>query len=249
MFGKFSLAFLAGVMAVSTAASADTSWSYSGSNGQKAWGSLSPAYATCDGGAMQSPINIEGTEPAILHQLKTDYQVAPLVLKNNRHTIVMSYPSGSWLDVGNKRYELKSFHFHTPAEHTVVGLKFPMEIHFVHQAKDGSLAVVAVLVREGKENLAAEEIWPNLPIEPDQAIDLPNIKINARDLMPNNKTYYRYMGSLTTPPCTEGVNWYVLKTPIEFSAKQINAIKSIMGENARNQQPRNNRIILDAQPH
>jgi len=150
--------------------------------------------------------------------------------------------------VGNKIFVLKEFHFHTPAEHQVLNTTFPMEIQFTHQAMDGEMAIVSVLVTEGATNEAAEELLPNRPIEPEQGVNLPNVKINARDFMPQEKDYYRYMGSLSHPPCTPGVNWYVLKTPVEFSADQIKLVKGIVGTNNRPVQPRDNRIILDAQP-
>ncbi|TNE67159.1 MAG: carbonic anhydrase family protein [Alphaproteobacteria bacterium] len=228
------------VVAAAAPALADDNWSYGGA-GPASWG------GTCAVGTMQSPIDIEGTEPALMHRLDMQYQVAPLALFNDRHGIRMDYPGGSFLVVGNKRYQLAGFHFHTPSEHSVMDAIFPMEIHFDHVAADGSVATVAVLVRAGAANPAAEEIWPNLPLEPDQNTSRPDIKINARDLMPNDKSYYRYMGSMTTPPCAEGVNWYVLKAPVEFSEQQIGALKGITGDTARPRAARNNRIILDAQ--
>lgn len=228
---------------VSAASTAQDNWSYGGSTGPGAWPNVAP---TCAGN-MQSPILIEGTEPVIMHRLETNYHVAPIALHNDRHTIRQAYASGSALTVGSKVFELQEFRFHTPAEHQIMDQKFPMEIQFLHRSLRGELAVVSVLVKTGKANTAADEILPHLPIEPDQNMNRPDIKINARDLMPDEKSYYRYMGSLTYPPCVEGVNWYVLKRPIEMSSEQIAALRGIMGENARPLQPRNNRILLDAQ--
>jgi len=235
------------ITVLSNTALAEGEWSYSGSNGPANWHQLSGAYGKCSSGKQQSPINIEGTDAAIMHRLETDYSVAPIHLKNNRHSIQMSYPKGSLLKVGTKRFSLKQFQFHTPAEHTVSGNRHPLSIHFIHHAANGSSAVVAVFVKEGKENMAAQELYENLPLEADQVINKEKILINARDLMPSNKAYYRYMGSLTTPPCSEGVHWYVLKKPIEFSKEQIDFMRGLIGgNNARPLQKRNNRIILDA---
>lgn len=233
----------AALMTTGTAALQDN-WSYSGSTGPATWPSTAPA---C-GGPMQSPIVIEGTEAAIMHRLEPLYRVNPVATQNDGRTVRQTYERGSILRVGTKIFMLQEFHFHTPAEHQVVDTTYPMSIQFTHRALNGELAVVSVLVREGKENVAAAELLPNLPLEPGQTMSLPNILINARDFMPADYAYYRYMGSLSHPPCSEGVNWYVLKTPIEFSAEQIAAVKAIVGENARPIQPRNNRIILDALP-
>ncbi len=231
---------LSAISSISISASDD--WSYSGSNGPDNWS------GTCSSGEMQSPINIEGTDPAVMYRLETNYLVTPLKMVNNRHTISVGYEPGSELAIGNKVYQLEEFHFHTPAEHTVMGKSFPMAIHFKHSASDGSLAVIAVLVQEGDTNIAATELWPYLPLEPDQSANLPTVKFNARDLMPTDKSYYRYIGSLTNPPCTEGINWYVLRTPLSFSKEQIETISGIIGTSNRPTQPRNNRIILDAIP-
>lgn len=234
----------ASILAITTAASGiQDNWSYTGRTGPDAWGAMEPACAA----GMQSPIAIEGTEPVIMHRLETLYQVAPIALHNTARTVEQKYPAGSALRVGPKIYLLEEFHFHTPAEHRILDNSYPMEIQFTHRSPTGEMAIVSVLVKEGRQNAAAEELLPNMPVEPGQTMSLPNIKINARDFMPLEKDYFRYMGSLSHPPCTPGVNWYVLKNPIEFSADQIALVKSIVGENARPIQKRDNRIILDAQ--
>ncbi|WP_286830056.1 MULTISPECIES: carbonic anhydrase [Kordiimonas] len=250
MIRKHALAATMAIIGTATAASAlqqsmsfGENWSYGGSDGPDAWSTVAPA---C-GAGMQSPIVISGTEPAVMHRLETLYNVTPVATQNAANTVQQNYEQGSLLRVGPKVFILKEFHFHTPAEHQVLEQTFPMEIQFTHQALNGEMAIVSVLVREGRANQAAEELLPNLPIEPGQGINLPNVKINARDFMPQEKDYYRYMGFLSHPPCTPGVNWYVLKTPIEFSADQIKLIQGIVGTNNRPVQPRDNRIILDAQ--
>lgn len=240
-----SLGSLLAASALAAAVSAQDNWSYSGANGPDSWGTLS---SVCANGSMQSPIVIEGTEAVYMNRLETPYSVAPVDMVNNRHTVKFNYAPGSMMKVGSKAFELANFHFHTPAEHKVLTTSYPLEIHFDHKAADGTLARVAVLVKEGRPNPAAEELWPHLPLEPDQTSRRSDIMINARDFMPADHSYYRYMGSETTPPCSEGVNWYVMKEPVEFSSQQIAVLRGIMGENARPLQPRNNRMILDALP-
>ena len=230
-----------------TAQAQETNWSYSGTNGPQAWHSLGAANTTCRTGQFQSPINIEGTEPAVMRRLETNYTVTPIDLTNNRLSISMRYDAGSFLRIGTKSYALDGAVFHTPAEHTVADKTFPMSIQFMHTAADGTHAIVVSLIEEGPENKAITEFMPHLPLEPDQRNRRADVLVNARDLMPSSKNYYRYTGSLTTPPCSESVNWYILKDSVSFSAAQISLIKGVIGgDNARPLQQRGNRIILDA---
>jgi len=247
--GKFQAGILASLLAVCGSVHAQDNWSYSGANGPANWHSLSPANSVCRTGKQQSPINLEGTEPAIMHRLVTNYMVTPVHLRNDRLAINMPYAPGSFLIVGTKVFQLRGFTIRTPAEHTVAGKQYPMSFQFLHESLNGSPAIVEVFVEEGKANLAAQELWELLPLEPDQIVKREKVLVNARDLMPVDKSYYRYMGSLTTPPCTEGVNWYILKKPIQLSAEQITLVRGILGgDAARPVQARNNRIILDARP-
>lgn len=249
MMGKLQAGLLASMMAFSGTVTAQSNWSYSGSNGPANWHSLSPANAICRTGRQQSPINIEGTEPVIMHRLITNYTVAPVNLRNDRLAINMPYTDGSFLNIGAKAFQLRGFTFRVPAEHAVSGTRHPMSIQFFHEDLNGQKAIVEVLVKEGKAHLAAQELWELMPLEADQVMKHPKTLVNARDLMPTDKSYYRYMGSLTTPPCSEGVHWYVLKNPIELSKDQIALVNGILGgQAARPLQNRNNRIILDARP-
>lgn len=233
-------------LALTSAGSAQENWSYSGDNGPQAWHTLSGANALCAAGQFQSPIDIEGTEPAVMHRLQTDYEVTAINLAHNRVMIGMDYERGSYLRVGPKSMILNGFVFRTPAEHTVAGESFPMSIQFMHRATDGTRAIVVALFKQGRENKALSELLPHLPLEPDQRMRRNDILINARDLMPNDRSYYRYVGSLTMPPCAEGVNWYILKGVLEASEEQINLIKGVIGsDNARPVQRRGNRMILD----
>jgi len=226
---------------------AQENWSYTGANGPSKWHTLAGGNALCAAGQNQSPINIDATEPAMMHRLRPDYNVSEINLSHNRLMITMDYEQGSFLRVGKKMLALNGFTFRTPAEHTVAGKSFPLSLQFMHRASDGSRAVVVTLVKEGRPNRALAEFIANMPLEPDQRNRNKAILVNARDLMPSNKDYFRYMGSLTTPPCREGVSWYIFKQPIDASKEQIALIKGVVGaNNARPLQKRGNRLILDA---
>lgn len=225
---------------------AQENWSYTGANGPANWHTLSGGNALCAAGQFQSPINIDATEPAIMHRLRPDYSVSAINLAHNRLMVSMDYEQGNFLRVGKKMLTLGSLTFRAPAEHTVAGQTYPMSIQFMHRANNGSRAVVVTLVKEGRPNRALAEFIANMPLEPDQRNRNASILVNARDLMPANKSYFRYMGSLTTPPCSEGVSWYIIKQPIEASKEQINLVKSVVGaSNARPLQNRGSRLILD----
>ena len=222
------------------------SWSYSGGTGPQNWGRMT-GFSTCGSGKMQSPIDISGTEPALVAPLLLDYQVTSLSILNTGQGLTMAYDLGSNLMVGEKTFPLLGFVMHTPGEHTLSGKSFAAEIQFLHQTEGGERAIVSVMVDEGEDLRAANELINNLPLEPGQTRRLDTVLINARDFAPVQSGYFRYMGSLTTPPCAEGVNWYVMKTPITMSADQINAFRSVMGANNRPVQPRNNRILIDGE--
>ena len=146
--------------------------------------------------------------------------------------------------MGGKRYELLQFHFHTPSEHSVAGRQFAMEVHFVHKSADGELAVVGALIEVGDENMALHEAWAIMPRKAGKPRHEERVLINARDLLPRDTGYYRYMGSLTTPPCSEGVNWYLLTQPIAASMEQVKAFAAAVDANNRPTQPVNNRLVL-----
>lgn len=201
----------------------------------------------CLTGKSQSPIDINGTEAAITYALDPQYNVTPLALENTGGALKLAYGLGSQLKVGSKSYDLMQVHIHTPSEHTVMGKSYPGEIHFVHGNKSRVWAVVAVLIQEGSANKAMNEVLTNLPQTSGETKSTPTVMVNGRDLMPHDKSYYRYMGSLTTGDCQEGVNWYVLKNPLELSSAQLQLLTSITGKNNRAIQPRNFRLIIDSQ--
>jgi carbonic anhydrase len=220
----------------------DKHWGYEGAEGPEHWGELSKKYKACSEGEKQSPIDITGAKGADLKNIKFDYKPSKINILNNGHTIQVNYDKGSSITVDGTEFKLLQFHFHTPSEHVVRGGSYDMEMHLVHKSNKGELAVVGVLVREGEENPAFADMWGHLPERASTKKSLRQT-VNAADLLPGHKAYFKYSGSLTTPPCSEGVKWHVLTTPIEMSAGQIEAIEAIMHENNRPVQPLNERSL------
>ena len=219
-------------------------WGYEAENGPSVWGQLKPEYGICGCGAQQSPIDIVAATPAKLPTLTFSYQSAPVNIQNTGRTIQVVCPEGSWMAVDGKTYSLVQFHFHAPSEHTVDGKLSDMELHLVHEGADGSLAVVGVLIEAGNVNPAFTPFWEHLPATPGDLEPLSGVSLNPRVLLPEEKSTYRYTGSLTTPPCSEGVLWFLMTTPVEMSHSQIAAFKAIMYGNNRPPQPRNGRELL-----
>jgi carbonic anhydrase len=234
------------------AALAEPIWSYDEATGAgpTAWGSLSEDYALCSSGLGQSPIDLAGATRGRGFELGFDYEPTELVIENNARTIEVVYESGSMLRVGGRSYELLQFHFHTPSEHQIGGREEPLEAHFVHRSADGELAVVGVLIREGEANAALERILANAP-EEEGEVHVPGEYVSADELMPEERHgYRRYTGSLTTPPCSEGVRWMVLAQTITASTEQVLRLREILAHvqhfpyNARPIQPDNGRRVV-----
>jgi carbonic anhydrase len=217
-------------------------WTYGGQGGPAKWGELDQTFATCKLGKVQSPIDIRGAKAADLPAIKFDYKPSALKLIDNGHTIQVNYAPGSSIDVGGTRYGLLQFHFHKPSEEKINGKSHAMVAHLVHQGADGKLAVVAVLLDKGGANPAISEIWKNLPKEKEKEIST-KATIDAAALLPGDKGYYTFQGSLTTPPCSEGVRWFVLKTPVKIAASEITAFGKLYPMNARPAQPLNGRAL------
>lgn len=233
------LLILATALAVSSAAVAeDHHWSYEGAHGPAHWGGL------CTSGKNQSPVDLRDAVSAKLAPLSFEYETLAQDVLNNGHTVQVTYVPGSSLAVDSHRYQLKQFHFHAPSENLLNGKQFPLEAHFVHADAEGNLAVVGVFFDTGAANVALEKLGKNLPMRAGDKHDL-DVKIAAAELMPKAREYFRFSGSLTTPPCSEGVNWLVLKQPVTASAEQIEQLQTAMGhDNARPVQPLNARIIV-----
>jgi carbonic anhydrase len=221
-------------------------WGYSGSGGPAHWGELSPQFAPCKTGHHQSPINIVDAQSADLPEIQFDYKPSALHIINNGHTIEIIYAPGSFITVGDKRYELKQFHFHHPSEETIKGKRYPMEVHLVHSDSAGNLAVLSVLLDEGSANPLVETLWGLAPktAGPEKVDD--NVQINAADLLPANQSYFTFDGSLTTPPCTEGVSWFVLKAPVTISKNQVAVFSKIYPYDERPTQSLNDRKVLES---
>ena len=217
-------------------------WSYGKHGGPAEWGEVDPAFASCQLGKLQSPIDIRDAKVADLPAIKFDYQPAPLRVIDNGHTIQVNYPPGSSIDVGGTRYELVQFHFHRPSEEKVDGKAHAMVAHLVHKGADGKLAVVAVLLDKGVDNPTIDTIWSHLPKQKEKEVAAP-VTIDAARLLPSDKGYYTFEGSLTTPPCSEGVRWFVLKKPMTLTTGELTAFGKIYPMNARPDQPLNGRTV------
>ncbi len=222
----------------------EVKWGYEADNGPAVWAQLSEDYRLCAEGRRQSPIDLADASPKRSPGVTFNYISSPLTVVNNGHTVQVNYSEGSSMEVEGARYELLQFHFHSPSEHTLSGESLEMEMHLVHQNADsGELAVVGALVRRGSENAALAPVWENIPAEAGEPRRVDGASINAEDLLPSERLFYRYDGSLTTPPCSEGVKWFVLTTPIEMSAAQIETFRSVINGNNRPVQPLNEREL------
>ena len=214
-------------------------WGYEGETGPANWGKQ---YPTCAEGKSQSPLNIVGPFDKSTTTLKADYKPGVLKLVNNGHTIQVNVPPGSTLKVGAESYELVYFHFRRPSEEQIDGKPMAMETHMVHKSADGKLAVLSVLMRESAvQNRTLWSIWKNMPAKEGPEVEVASVSINPATLLPESLAHYAYEGSLTTPPCTEGVKFFVLKSPIGIQREMIDSFPFKM--NARPVQPLNGRKI------
>ena len=221
-------------------------WGYEGDTAPKNWSKLDKKFQICSEGLQQSPIDIVATNDVALGDLDLSYTTTSSDVLNNGHTIQVNIKNGSTFTIDNKVYELKQFHFHSPSENNINGKEFPLEAHFVHATKEGDLAVVGVMFKVSQENLILSKIWDTFPIKEakTKALTLTSEEINA--LLPTNKEYYTFMGSLTTPPCSEQVKWHVFKTPINVSQEQVDTFFKIFGHATdRPVQKSNKRVISE----
>ncbi|HKI00569.1 MAG TPA: carbonic anhydrase family protein [Thermoanaerobaculia bacterium] len=244
---SFSVLFVFALLALSLAtgaSAADCSFSYEGATGPEHWAEIcAPSNYVCVAGARQSPIDLPAAPSGDLSKLVFDYRPTPLKVENNGHTIEVKVASESYLRIGQERYRLVQFHFHTPSEHKLHGQEFPMELHFVHRNALGELAVVGVFLREGAAHPLIQEIWDHAAGGAELSAAHAG-QIDPEELLPQNRSYYRYAGSLTTPPCTEGVRWHVLDEPVDLSAAQVDEFRAIFPANARPLQLLNGRPVL-----
>lgn len=222
-------------------------WAYEGSTGPGYWADLDPANTLCRSGQQQSPIDVSTAYAQRLEPLALRYMPGNVTTLNNGHTIQHNVEPGSFLEIGADRYQLLQFHFHTPSEEAIGGRRYPMVIHFVHKNDAGQLAVIAVFLKQGKEDQRTlKSLWKKFPATGETDSDS-HLLVNPQALMPARLDYWTLMGSLTTPPCSEGVRWIILKTPITVSARQLAQFRKLFPMNARPLQPLRQRAILDAQ--
>ena len=223
-------------------------WGYTGHEGPEYWGDLSPKFTMCKEGKNQSPINISDKvtiSTKNLPKINFNYVTKAVEIVNNGHTIQVNVKEGSSIEIDGKNFALKQFHFHTPSENQIEGKNFPLEAHFVHMAEDGSLAVVALMYEEGAENKILKKLWSRMPHNSGWASKCKMLGEMFITMLPKNKEYYSFNGSLTTPPCSEGVKWMVMKGYSHVSKAQVDEFLNLF-EHANNRpvQPINARKVL-----
>lgn len=235
---------LAAVQRLAQAPEGHGHWSHAGPGGPEEWGKLQPGYELCAKGQRQSPIDIHSGIQVKLDPIVFDYRSGAFKVLDNGHTIQVTPARGSSIEAMGKRYDLVQFHFHRPSEERMDGRSFDMVLHLVHKDLDGRLAVLAVLLTEGQDHPEVQLVWNNWPLERQQELAASK-PLDLSKLLPEDRRYVTYMGSLTTPPCTEGVLWMVLKSPVQISSEQIATFAHLYPMNARPIQPSNGRLIKE----
>lgn len=223
-------------------------WDYGAEHGPAHWAEMSPEYIACAEGVRQSPIDLSSTaSPAARNEaavaLHVDQAEHATTAIDNGHTIQVDCEGEDALRFGEESFRLAQYHFHAPGEHTVDGRSFPMELHMVHRSESGRLAVLGLLIREGAANPAFEAVWSRLPEHAGEKVALQDVPLDVERLVPKNHVAWSYEGSLTTPPCSEGVRWLVLVEPITLSAEQIARFRGIISANNRPTQSLHDRAV------
>jgi carbonic anhydrase len=217
-------------------------WAYGGDTGPAVWGGLKPDFQLCSTGKRQSPIDIRGGIAVDLEPVHFDYRGTGFSVVDNGHTVQVNLGAGNSIQVGGRRYELVQFHFHRPAEERVNGRQYDMSLHLVHKDPEGRLAVVGLLLERGGAQPVVQTVWNNLPLEKGEEQPSGAV-LDLNHLLPAERGYYTYMGSLTTPPCSEGVLWMVMRQPVALSAAQIDVFTRLYPMNARPLQQAAGRMI------
>jgi carbonic anhydrase len=246
--GHGAAAGAAGTAATAAAhkgAQAHAHWAYNGSAGPAAWGGLKPEFSMCSTGQRQSPIDIRGGLAVDLDPVRFDYQSSKFAVVDNGHTVQVNLAAGNSIEVGGKRFELLQFHFHRPSEERIDGRQFEMSLHLVHKDEQGRLAVVALLFDKGPAHPVLQKVWNNLPLERNEEAQA-RVPLELIDLLPTDRRYFTYMGSLTTPPCSEGVQWIVMRQPVTVTPEQIEIFARIYPMNARPVQQASGRRIMQS---
>lgn len=226
----------------------DAHWDYVGDYGPESWGKMRPEFATCATGKTQSPVHIQPGDalPADLEPISFEY--GPLVgrIHHNGHTVQVDVQGTNMLVVRGKVYRLVQFHFHHPAEEMINYRGFPMVAHLVHKDSEGRLAVVALLMELGAENPVLAQAWARMPLKAGEQYLLDAGRLSVADTLPKERGYYTFTGSLTTPPCSEGVTWVVMKQPVTISQTQLETFRRLFPLNARPVQPLNARLVQES---
>ena len=217
-------------------------WSYAGSGGPADWGLMKPEFSTCAKGTRQSPIDIRSGVKDDLEPIQIDYRPSGFSVVDNGHTIQVNVEGGNSIEVQGRRYDLLQFHFHRPSEERIDGRQFDMVAHLVHKDPEGRLAVVAVLLDRGSAHPLIQTVWNNLPLEKGTEMRV-RTGLDMNHLLPADRRYFTYMGSLTTPPCSEGVLWLVMQQPVPLATDQINVFSRLYPMNARPIQSASGRLI------
>ncbi len=242
------------LFSLTATASENATWSYVGGNGPAHWGEISPEFSECKTGVNQSPVDLGHLVDAKLPKIAFSYYAPPRKIINNGHTVQVTTGANNKIMIDDDIFELKQMHFHSPSEHTINGKHFPLEAHFVHKDKSGHIAVVAVMFHIDKPNHSIATLWDQVPgligetatLKPPTGTCGLAPEVGACGLLPRKKDYVRYSGSLTTPPCSEGVIWIVLKKTMSVSKEQVLAFRRGMTHpNNRPVQPLNARLALE----
>jgi carbonic anhydrase len=220
-------------------------WDYAGNGGPAQWGQMNPEFSKCSSGTRQSPIDIRDGIRVELEPVQFDYKPSAFRVIDNGHTVQVNVAPGSSIEVMGRRYELVQFHFHRPSEERIDGKQFDMVVHLVHKDLEGRLAVVAVLLERGSAQAVVQGVWNNLPLEKGEELAA-RTPLDPNELLPAERRYFTYMGSLTTPPCSEGVLWMVMKQPVQISAEQIGIFARLYPMNARPIQSASGRLIKES---
>jgi carbonic anhydrase len=220
-------------------------WSYEGDTGPANWGKINSDWAKCGSGTRQSPIDLRDGMKVDLEQIVFDYRPSGFNVVDNGHTIQVAVGLGNYITVQNRTFELVQFHFHRPSEERINGRGTEMVVHLVHKDAEGRLAVVAVLLERGAANPMIQTVWNNLPLEKNDTVT-PVVALDVNEILPAKREYFTFMGSLTTPPCTEGVLWLVMKNPMPASPAQMALFSRLYPLNARPVQPGGGRIIKES---
>lgn len=235
----------AAAAAIAAAPKHGTVWSYEGESGPANWSKINADWAKCGTGNRQSPIDLRDGIKVNLEQISFDYHPSSFSEVNNGHTIQVTVGGGNFITVGNTVYELQEFHFHRPSEEKINGKGTEMVIHLVHKSAEGKIAIVAVLLERGQPHRLMQTIWDSLPLEKFDTV-APSIVLDPTDALPERRDYFTYMGSLTEPPCTEGVLWMVFKQPMQASPAQMALFSRLYPLNARPVQPTAGRMVKES---